>query len=113
MRVVNEKFETITEYDLTAGKLIPTVAVKVDAEPIDNVTKFAWSDEDWEEVQMYVPNVGHPTAPKNIVAGEYITVDGVLYLATENIPNGEHIIVGQNAVETTVEEQLYKLTKGE
>lgn len=57
MRVINEKFETITEYDLTAGRLIPTVAVKENAEPIDNVTKFAWADEDWEEVQMYVPNL--------------------------------------------------------
>ena len=56
MRVVNEKFETITEYDLTAGKLIPKVAVKEDAEPIDNVKKHAWADDDWEEVQMYIPN---------------------------------------------------------
>lgn len=55
----------------------------------------------------------YPVAPRNIVAGEYITIDGVLYLVTENIPNGEYIIVGQNAVVTTVEEQLYELTKGE
>ena len=56
MRVINEKFETITNYDLTAGKLIKSFAVKEDAEPIDNVNKFAWANEDWEEVQMYVPN---------------------------------------------------------
>lgn len=54
----------------------------------------------------------YPVAPRNIVAGEYITVGGVLYLATENIPNGEPIIAQQNAIETTVEEQLYDL-KGE
>ena len=64
MRVVNEKFETITEYDLTAGRLIPKIAVKEDAEPIDNVTKFAWSDEDWEEVQMYVLNRDPEPAPE-------------------------------------------------
>ena len=52
-------------------------------------------------------------APRNIVAGEYVTIDNVLYLATENIPNGEPIIVGQNAVKTTVEDQLYAMTKGE
>lgn len=56
MRVVNARFETITEYDLTVGKLIPKLAVKEDAEPIDNVQKFAWADEDWEEVQMYIPD---------------------------------------------------------
>lgn len=52
-------------------------------------------------------------APRNIVAGEYITVNGVLYKAIANIPNGEPIITGQNAIETTVEAQLYELQKGE
>lgn len=53
------------------------------------------------------------TAPRNVTVGEYITVNGTLYKATANIPNGEPIITGQNAVETTIEEQLYELTKGE
>lgn len=70
MRVVNECFETITRYDLTAGKLIKSFAVKEDAEPIDNVHKFAWADEDWEEVQMYIPNpietVTRPTEAERI-----------------------------------------------
>jgi hypothetical protein len=52
------------------------------------------------------------TAPYNILAGEYVTIQNVLYLAIENIPNGEPIIVGQNAIQTTVEEQLYAM-KGE
>ena len=54
----------------------------------------------------------YPVAPYNIVAGEYITIGGVLYKAIENIPNGEPVIVGQNAIKTTVEEQLRGL-KGE
>lgn len=53
------------------------------------------------------------TAPRNVVKGEYVTINGVLYKAIANIPNGELIIVGQNAVVTTVEEQLYEMTKGE
>ena len=57
MRIVNEKFETITEYDLEKGYLTPAVAVREDATPIDNITKFAWYDEDYENVQMYVPNL--------------------------------------------------------
>lgn len=51
-------------------------------------------------------------APHNIVSGEYVTIDGVMYLATENVPNGEPIIVGQNAIVTTIEAQLHEL-KGE
>ena len=54
----------------------------------------------------------HVTAPHNIEAGEYVTIEGVLYLATDNIPNGEPVIVGQNAIETTIEAQLREL-KGE
>ena len=53
-----------------------------------------------------------PIAPRNIIEGEYITVGGVLYKATDNIPAGERIITGQNATETTYEEQLYELTRG-
>lgn len=56
MRVINQKRETITEYDLTTGKLVLTTVIRADASPIDNVTKFAWADEDYEQVQMYVPN---------------------------------------------------------
>ena len=64
VRVVNEKHETITEYDLTHGSLIAAKAVREDAAPIDNVTKYAWSEEDYEDVQMYVRNwVGEATAP--------------------------------------------------
>lgn len=56
MRVINQNRETIKEYDLTTGSLVPTTIIRADAEPIDDVTKFAWADEDYEEVQMYIPN---------------------------------------------------------
>ena len=55
----------------------------------------------------------YPIAPHNIEACEYVTINGVMYKALENIPNREPIIVGQNAVETTIEKQLMELTKGE
>jgi len=56
VRVVNEKHETITEYDLTHGSLIAAKAVRENATPIDNVTKFAWAEDDYEDVLMYIPN---------------------------------------------------------
>ena len=40
-------------------------------------------------------------------------ITGGLYKITDNIPNGEHIITGQNAIKTTIEEQLAELAKGE
>lgn len=66
MRVVNQKLETITEYDLNKGYLVSATAVKEYATPIDNVTKFAWADEDYEEVQMYVLNQEVMEAPTQL-----------------------------------------------
>ena len=55
MRVVNENFETITEYDLSKGQLVNTLAIKENVLPIDNVNKFAYCDEDYEEAKMFIP----------------------------------------------------------
>ena len=55
MRIVNRNFETITEPDLTLGRLVKVAAIREDIVPIDNKTKFAYADEDYEQVQMYIP----------------------------------------------------------
>ncbi len=62
MRVINQEGKTIKKYDLTAGYLVCATVVREDVTPIDNVTKFAWADEDYEEVQMYMPNPVKTTA---------------------------------------------------
>lgn len=62
MRVINQNHETITNYDLNAGYLVPTQAVREGAVPIDNKTKWAWAEEDWEEVLMYFPHTGSTIA---------------------------------------------------
>ncbi len=54
MRIVDIAGNTITDCDLTAGELIAAVAVREDAPPIDNQTKRAWADEDYEQVRMYI-----------------------------------------------------------
>lgn len=41
--------------DLTKGYISYNIVIKKDAEPIDNITKFAWNDNDYEEVQVYTP----------------------------------------------------------
>ena len=63
MRVVNENFESITEYDLEKGCLVPATAIREDAEPINHVTKHAWADEDYEDVLMYVQATEPESAP--------------------------------------------------
>lgn len=52
---------------------------------------------------------------RNITAGELVTINGQMYKAISNIPNGGYIIEGQNAVKTTIEAELLILQqqKGE
>lgn len=54
MRVVNEAHETITDYDLSKGCLVPALIIREHASPVDGVEKVAWNDDDYENVQMYV-----------------------------------------------------------
>jgi hypothetical protein len=58
MRYFNEKAEPISveSIDLEKGFLVPFTAIKEDATPIDDITKFAWVDEDYEDAMMYVLN---------------------------------------------------------
>lgn len=68
MRIVNENFETIkeSEVDLSKGYLVTTTAIRDDAESIDDIVKFAWADDDYEEVQMYClnnPEYSEPEEP--------------------------------------------------
>ena len=70
MRVVDTNHKTITEYDLTKGRLEPFFSIREDATPIDNVTKFAWGDDDWEEVLMYIPYTGHSDEPSQDIWDE-------------------------------------------
>lgn len=56
MRIVNESFETIDESEIDMGKgyLAEGQVIREDAEPIDNITKFAWDDDDYEDVMIYM-----------------------------------------------------------
>lgn len=80
--------------------------------PEGDIADYLYIDGEY----VYDPLPAHDpvtVAPRNIMEGEYITIEGVMYKAITNIPSGESIITGQNAVETTIEEQLAELAKGE
>lgn len=90
-------------------------AVIVEELPNGNISDYRYVDGKYVYDPLIEPeqNLKFPVAPRNITESEYFTVDGVMYRATSNIPNGEPIITGQNAVTTTIEEQLAELAKGE
>ena len=74
------------EIDLSLGYLTEGTAIKVDAEQINNETKWAWSDDDYEIVQyyhLYPEKSSIPTSEERIAAIEAallelmgVTVDG-------------------------------------
>lgn len=39
---------------MTNGYYTTKIRIKEDAKPIDNVTKFAWNDDDYETVEVFV-----------------------------------------------------------
>ena len=55
MRLLNQNYIEIkqSEADLTKGYIANEVIIKPDAIPVDNITKYAWDDEDYEEVEVY------------------------------------------------------------
>ena len=66
MRVIDRDGKTLTEYDLSKGRLVPTQVIKKDATPIDDITKFAWYDEDYEDVLLYIPGVEENSVPTQL-----------------------------------------------
>ena len=50
---INNNEITSAECDLTVGYLTVETIIKSDATPIDNETKFAYEDEDYEDIQRY------------------------------------------------------------
>ena len=94
----------------TYPEYAPADAVLVETLPEGNIAAYRYADGEYVyEPLPELPAI--PTAARNVTAGEFFTVNGVLYKATYNIPNGGAIIPGQNSEETTVEAQLCELAK--
>lgn len=53
--IYDESGKPIENPDLTLGYVTEQTVVRDDAAPIDNVTKFAWTDDDYETRRVYVP----------------------------------------------------------
>lgn len=54
-RIVDLNMQSIENPDLNNGFLTEGTAIKENATPIDNITKFMWDDNDYEEVYYYIP----------------------------------------------------------
>lgn len=66
MRIIDTEGNSLQSPDLEKGYLVTRQEVRPDATPIDNVTKFAWEDSDYEEVQVYIPYEPQNTEPTQL-----------------------------------------------
>lgn len=60
LRIFDMEGNEIFDPDLENGILIESNTVKKDAIPIDDITKFAWDDDDYEPCYIYLPNDQNP-----------------------------------------------------
>lgn len=100
---------------VTYAQYAPADAVLVEVLPDGNITDYIYLNGGYFYDPLPKPD---PRAAfkvtRNIVAGEYITINGVMYKAIANIPNGAYIVEGQNAIKTTIEAELLAMQqKGE
>ena len=65
MRYIDQNGKTVPkeQLDLTKGYLAEVQVIREDADPVDNITKFFYTAEDYEDAYMYFPNRPESTKP--------------------------------------------------
>lgn len=66
MMVYDLNGNVLESYDLTKGSLSVRTVIRPEAAPIDNVTKFAWEDGDYRQIQVYIPYGEPDTTPSQL-----------------------------------------------
>lgn len=56
----------LESYDLSKGSISTKTVIRPDAVPVDDVTKFAWEDSDYEEIQIYIPYESKNSEPTQL-----------------------------------------------
>lgn len=56
----------LENYDLSKGALYEKTIIRQEAAPIDNVTKFAWEDGDYQQIKVYIPYEEPDTTPSQL-----------------------------------------------
>lgn len=54
MKIVGVDGNEVKDLDLSKGEIRNETVIRDDAEPIDNVSKFAWEDDDYVDILRYV-----------------------------------------------------------
>lgn len=66
MRIIDTEGNPLQSPNLNKGYLVVRQEIRENATPIDNITKFAWEDDDYEEVQVYIPHEEQTAEPTQL-----------------------------------------------
>ena len=72
MRIIDENGNDIADVDESKGQLTNATIIKSDAAQIDNETKWAWDDDDYEEVLVW-----HEYTEEELAERGSVTLDDV------------------------------------
>ena len=96
MRIFDENDHEITDPDLDKGYLVKEIRIKPDAEPIDDITKFAWGDSDYEEIQRYTLYAEAELQSFNVLKQkEQLEVAATLFVRTASLTDEQALSVSE------------------
>ena len=90
--IYDESGKPIENPDLTLGYVTEQVVIRDDAEPIDDIEKFAWDDDDYETRQVYIPYTADELA-RMAEAGERAEREQWLASAPSQLADMDELLV--------------------
>lgn len=109
--IYDESGNPIESPDLTLGYVTEQVVIRDDAEPIDDVTKFAWADDDYETRRVYVPYTADELA-RMAEAAERAEREEWLVSAPSQLADMDELLVALYESQLETDEALCAIYEG-
>lgn len=109
--IYDESGNPIESPDLTLGYVTEQVVIRDDTEPIDDVTKFAWADDDYETRRVYVPYTADELA-RMAEAAERAEREEWLVSAPSQLADMDELLVALYESQLETDEALCAIYEG-
>lgn len=109
--IYDESGKPIENPDLTLGYVTEQVVIRDDAEPIDDIEKFAWDDDDYETRQVYIPYTADELA-RMAEAGERAEREQWLASAPSQLADMAELLVALYESQLETDEAIVALYEG-
>ena len=109
--IYDESGKPIENPDLTLGYVTEQVVIRDDAEPIDDIEKFAWDDDDYETRQVYIPYTADELA-RMAEAGERAEREQWLASAPSQLADMDELLVALYESQLETDKAIVALYEG-